>query len=122
MERDVHVTVHGARQTGLAREECFWTARYRIGIELVVAQHADVALALGHEHRAVGQERQRERKRQRLGHHGDANVLTLARRVVERPVAERLAHEPLRRYRYARAEWNVLLGDRGTRSERCDDE
>ena len=94
MQRDVHVAVHGARQARRARGERRRAAGDGIRVELAVAHHAQLAVALRDQHRAVGQERQRERKRQRFREHRDADVLAFAGRVVERPVGERLVGKP----------------------------
>jgi len=61
MQHEVHVAVHSARQPRLAGRECSWTGD-GFRVELAVLDHANIALALGHEHRAVGQERHAERE------------------------------------------------------------
>ena len=93
MERDVHVAVHGTRQSGLTGEVACRSAGYRLGIEHAVAHHAQLTGAFGDEHRAVGCERDRPREFQCLRHHHDADALTLAgvelhRLVRQRPVGE----------------------------------
>ena len=87
MQHEIHVAMHRAGQSRGAREVAGRAAFDRVRIELAALDHADVGFALRHEHRAVGQERDRERKRQFFGYDDDANVLAFAGRVFEGAIA-----------------------------------
>jgi len=111
MQHDVHVAVHGARQSGDAGEVSHRRAADRCRIEHAVPNHAKTARALGHEHRPVGQEREAPGELELVGDDRDLDVLAFRRVVEHRLRRQRPLDEARGRDRNAVVERHLLLAE-----------
>ena len=71
MEREIHVAVDRARLTRHAELRATGPPAIGFGIEHAVANQAEPAFPLGHEHVAVGEKSHAPRKRERLSDDDD---------------------------------------------------
>ena len=113
MEHYVHIAVDGARQARFAGAERCRSACDRLRIQHTVANDAQTAGALGHQHAAVRKKGRAEGVFERPGNDDNPNALALGRVELHRLVRELLAREPLGRHWDAIFKWDLLLAECG---------